>query len=228
MKTAHSLLQNGARVDILSKQYKRPLDVAACGFEDDSPDGKDRRPSAKLEDIRQARANLLANSPQSRTLLLHHPECLDHVPKSESDWEAPGRVQSIMDRISSAGECDALSSKLHPYEITISSDFDRAPLDLLSRVHSAEYLQFVNELSKDLEKRRKQELVEESEARNSGKSNESGGSSSKVVVPFTPMVQKQMRYIEVKEGSHSDTSFSAGSLKAARRAAGAVRHAVDR
>ena len=112
MKTAHSLLQNGARVDILSKQYKRPLDVAACGFEDDSPDGKDRRPSAKLEDIRQARANLLANSPQSRTLLLHHPECLDHVPKSESDWEAPGRVQSIMDRISSAGECDALSSKL--------------------------------------------------------------------------------------------------------------------
>jgi acetoin utilization deacetylase AcuC-like enzyme len=31
----------------------------------------------------------------------------------------------------------------------------------------------------------------------------------------------------VKEGIHSDTSFSAGSLRAARRAAGAVQHAVD-
>lgn len=31
----------------------------------------------------------------------------------------------------------------------------------------------------------------------------------------------------VKLGQHSDTSFSAGSLRAARRAAGAVQHAVD-
>jgi len=31
----------------------------------------------------------------------------------------------------------------------------------------------------------------------------------------------------VKLGAHSDTSFSVGSLKAARRAAGAVQHAVD-
>lgn len=31
----------------------------------------------------------------------------------------------------------------------------------------------------------------------------------------------------VKLGAHSDTSFSVGSLRAARRAAGAVQHAVD-
>ena len=31
----------------------------------------------------------------------------------------------------------------------------------------------------------------------------------------------------IKLGQHSDTSFSAGSLRAARRAAGAVQHAVD-
>lgn len=36
-----------------------------------------------------------------------------------------------------------------------------------------------------------------------------------------------MREPDVKQGSHSDTSFSSGSLRAARRAAGAVKHAVD-
>jgi hypothetical protein len=32
---------------------------------------------------------------------------------------------------------------------------------------------------------------------------------------------------QVKLGTNSDTAFSAGSLRAARRAAGAVQHAVD-
>lgn len=36
-----------------------------------------------------------------------------------------------------------------------------------------------------------------------------------------------MKEAKAKEDGHSDTSFSAGSLKAARRAAGAVQHAVD-
>lgn len=46
---------------------------------------------------------------------------------------------------------------------------------------------------------------------------------------LTPQIQKKViREANIKEGEHSDTSFSAGSLKAARRAAGAVQHAVDR
>ena len=43
-------------------------------------------------------------------------------------------------------------------------------------------------------------------------------------------VQRSMIKIaesSIKLGQHSDTSFSAGSLRAARRAAGAVKHAVD-
>lgn len=39
--------------------------------------------------------------------------------------------------------------------------------------------------------------------------------------------RKVLKEKETKEGLHSDTAFSAGSLKAARRAAGAVQHAVD-
>ena len=45
---------------------------------------------------------------------------------------------------------------------------------------------------------------------------------------FLQIQKKVIREAQVKEGEHSDTSFSAGSLKAARRAAGAVQHAVDR
>jgi acetoin utilization deacetylase AcuC-like enzyme len=40
-------------------------------------------------------------------------------------------------------------------------------------------------------------------------------------------VLKLDNFADVKQSAHSDTSFSAGSLRAARRAAGAVQHAVD-
>lgn len=38
---------------------------------------------------------------------------------------------------------------------------------------------------------------------------------------------KEPNIKNIKQAAHSDTSFSAGSLRAARRAAGAVQHAVD-
>lgn len=40
-------------------------------------------------------------------------------------------------------------------------------------------------------------------------------------------VMKEADLKNIKQADHSDTSFSAGSLRAARRAAGAVQHAVD-
>eukprot|EP00553_Chaetoceros_curvisetus_P008923 CAMPEP_0204629332 /NCGR_PEP_ID=MMETSP0717-20131115/17987_1 /ASSEMBLY_ACC=CAM_ASM_000666 /TAXON_ID=230516 /ORGANISM="Chaetoceros curvisetus" /LENGTH=207 /DNA_ID=CAMNT_0051646241 /DNA_START=41 /DNA_END=660 /DNA_ORIENTATION=- len=161
-----------------------------------------------IQEKRKCRANLFSLSPQSRTLVLHHPECLEHLPKSDADWEAPDRVNVIMDallRKKDQSVCD--------YQIQISQKFDRASLEFLSRVHSAEYLTFVNNLSKELEKRHNEETT---------------AKNVPSVVPFTPMVQRTvMREPTVKKGSHSDTSFSSGSLRAARRAAGAVKHAVD-
>lgn len=49
-------------------------------------------------------------------------------------------------------------------------------------------------------------------------------------LPFTPQVQKFVLHQSNQElkTDHCDTSFSAGTLRAARRAAGAVAHAVDR
>jgi len=41
------------------------------------------------------------------------------------------------------------------WEIMISSEFERANLEFLSRVHSAKYLAFINDLSKELGSREK-------------------------------------------------------------------------
>jgi len=232
------LLDNGSRPGVLSKDFRRPIDVAADGFLDEpnslvslrlrDEQGKKVKKELKKAfkdtstDRKDARTNFLIRSAYSRTLVLHHPECLEHHPKSEHDWETPDRVKAIMRRVlpSSDPTGSTETSGIFPYEITASQEFDRAKLDLLSRVHSTEYLSFVNELSKDLQRQLKE----------SGAPVEDASFGSPPVVPFTPMVQRSMIKIDepnVKCGMASDTSFSVGSLKAARRAAGAVQHAVD-
>lgn len=236
------LLTHGARPGILDKNFRRAIDVAAEGFLDDDMSiaavalrgaGKSKKPPGEMKKLltqsnqerRDCRANILIRSTPSRTLVLHHPECLEHHTKSQADWEAPDRVRTIMKRILPSSDPTGATetSGIFPYEVTVSQEFDRASLDLLSRVHSTEYLSFVNTLSKDLER----------------KVHETGGASSQdsdplswsppPVVPFTPMVQRTMIRIHesnVKLSDNSDTSFSVGSLRAARRAAGAVQHAV--
>jgi len=235
---ASILLENGARPSVWNTDFKRPIDVAADGFFDESDPvmelialdekkkklKKEQRQKLReaAEERKEARANLFNCSSQSRTLVLYHPECLEHIQKAEGDWENPNRIISIMERIQ--GNYDNSGSpSIYPREIQVSQEFERAKLDLLSRVHSTEYLNFVNELSKDLERQHKAQ-----NGSNGGNSDDNGGTPP--VVPFTPMVQRSMIKVQdskIKIGEHSDTSFSGGSLRAARRAAGAVQHAVD-
>eukprot|EP00980_Cylindrotheca_fusiformis_P016270 scaffold4829_cov129-Cylindrotheca_fusiformis.AAC.30 len=223
------LLENGAKTSVWNKEFKRPLDVAADGFHDEGTDSvielqkllklkkrlsKEQRRVLKdaAEQRKKAREHFLKSSLQSRTLVLNHPECLEHHPKSSSDWEAPGRITSILDRL--LGK-DQKQPAILQHEITVSQEFDRAKLDLLSRIHSADYLSFVNDLSKDLERQQKEENKD---------STHDAVTNRPPVVPFTPMVQRSMIKVsesKVKMGQHSDTSFSVGSLRAARRAAGA-------
>jgi hypothetical protein len=232
------LLDNGARPSVWSKEFKRPIEIAADGFYDGGPDSiielkklvaqrkrvnKEQRRLLKdaADQRKEVRENLLKLSIQSRTLVLSHSECLEHHPKSFSDWEVPGRITSILDRL--LGK-DQKNPAILEHEISVSQEFDRAKLDLLSRIHSTEYLSFVNDLSKDLERQQKE--IEEAKA----ESDENGTAKPPPVVPFTPLVQRSMVKVSeksVKLGEHSDTSFSVGSLRAARRAAGAVQHAVD-
>lgn len=238
------LLANAARPGILDKNFRRSVDIAAEGFVDDETslaamrlrcgDGPGQKLSQELKKMlkwnvqerRDVRANLLIRSAHSRTLVLHHPECLEHHTKSQADWESPDRVKTIMRRILPSSDPTGATetSGIFPHEVSVSQEFDRANLDLLSRVHSTEYLTFVNQLSKDLSRRvRDTDGSAENDA-------DQGTWSPPPVVPFTPMVQRSMIKIDessVKLSDNSDTSFSSGSLRAARRAAGAVQHAVD-
>lgn len=233
MAVVQLLVESGARANLYSRSYKRPLDVAAEGFRDQDNDDNDRALVAvDPQERRTTRWNMLRYSSQCRTLVLHHHECLDHMTKSHHDWEVPDRIDSIMSTLASRtfASCPPEDdSKFNSCEITVSNEFERATLELLSRIHSADYLAFVNELSKELDRKRKQQLLEN--VQNSNDSSEmSGGLSQEQhhIVPFTPMIQKKfIKEAMTKADGHSDTSFSAGSLKAARRAAGAVQHAVD-
>ena len=202
MPVVSILLDNGAKPAVWSKEFLRPIDVAADGFDDEGSVfelkrlirqkkrlSKDQRQQLKdiAEQRKEARAYLLQLSVQSRTLVLHHPECLEHIPKSSSDWECPDRVNSILDRVLGKSQTST-SPSIHEHEISISQDFERAKVELLSRVHSTEYLKFVNELSQDLERQHKEMNLDKDEA-----ANEAGTTPIKPpVVPFTPMVSLKL------------------------------------
>ena len=221
------LVENGARVNVFNRSFRRPLDVAAEGFASPKEGGDGTAPPtlASQVDRRSARWNLMQFASQCRTLVIHHQECLEHLAKSDHDWEVPDRVENIISTLTSrTSEACAPGdyAGFKPCEVAVSNDFERATLELLSRIHSAEYLAFVNDLSKELERKRKQQLLAESQYGSFEDNTE-----QPAVVPFTPMVQRKIMKDESTPKDHSDTAFSAGSLKAARRAAGAVQHAVD-
>lgn len=182
----------GANFHLRNNSWRCPLDLAR-----DCPELHLTR-----FDIRRS---ILTMEPRLRSLVLYHEDCLEHAARRESDWEGPDRLTGIMDLIK--------DSKVFPsYQVEITNQFPKAPVEMLSRVHSSEYIAFVNTLSKKVQ--------------------ENGNSSElSQVVPFTPHVQRLVMKqgdTEIKHPDGCDTSFSSGTLKAARRAAGAVAHAVDR
>ena len=152
----------------------------------------------------EIRSLLFSLEPRLRTLVLYHEDCLEHFPRRQSDWEGPDRLKCIMSQLNN-------SNLFRENELEISTQFDKAPVELLSRVHSPEYITFVDSLSKQMQR--------------------PSGADEATPVPFTPQVQRfllNQNTNETKNGEYSDTAFSAGTLSAARRAAGAVAHAVDR
>ena len=162
------LVENGARVNVFNRSFRRPLDVAAEGFSCLKEGGDDTAPPTPVNQVdrRSARWNLMQFASQCRTLVIHHRECLDHLAKSDHDWEVPDRVENIISTLTSrTSEACAPGNYagFKPCEVAVSNDFERATLELLSRIHSAEYLAFVNDLSKELERKRKQQLLAESQ-----------------------------------------------------------------
>ena len=156
------------------------------------------------------RSVILSCEPRLRTLILYHDDCLEHSARRSTDWEGPDRLKEIMSRIQRSGE-------FQEYELDITNQFSKATVQLLGRAHSSDYIAFVDALSKQ---------VNDSDINITA----DGVVSGSVTLPFTPQVQRflfRQDSVDLKKSEYCDTTFSSGTLKAARRAAGAVAHAVD-
>lgn len=188
----------GANFHLRNGQALSPIDLAGYASKD----------PGEREVLRRL---MLSAETRLRTMVLYHPDFLEHSTRKPSDWEGPDRLSSIIGRLRDRKEFPA-------YELEISDQFDKADVALLGRVHSPEYLAFVNDLNKQVQ----------AMALQHGNEDEYGGPPPPL--PFTPQVQRHlMRQTsqELKNSEACDTSFSSGTLNAARRAAGAVAHAVD-
>ena len=192
------LIKFGANCHIRNARSRAALDVI------DDKDNSELSPEDRMKRRHEIRYLLFSLEPRLRTLILYHEDCLEHTPRRQSDWEGPDRLQSITRQLTD-------TTIFKENELEISSQFDKAPVELLSRVHSPEYITFVDSLSKQLQR--------------------PNGSDEATPVPFTPQLQRfllNQNSEETKNSEYSDTAFSVGTLSAARRAAGAVAHAVDR
>lgn len=89
-----------------------------------------------------------------------------------------------------------------PEELLISDDVPLANEQQVTRAHSAAYYKLVLALSRHVAKHQ-------------------------TAVPFTPQIQRGLKKRNAETSSHSDTTFSVGSLNAALRAAGAVCRGID-
>lgn len=72
------------------------------------------------------------------------PDCLEHQPKTEWDWECPERVVSIVDLLLKPRMFDE-------HELEVTTGFSAVNTESLARVHSGGYIKFVDALDKQLE-----------------------------------------------------------------------------
>ena len=194
--TVKYLLKRKANVHLRNKWGRNAIELAASEHRVDTMSHRKAADRLRAE-IRSA---FYDHDGSWRTLLVHHPECQEHEPRKDDEWEHPERIDVIMKDIEEQNFFDCKKS------LEYSSEFNRANVKSLLRVHSTQYIKFIHDLSKQVKL---------------------DGS----VIPFTPKVQKSIAGVsegEIKEDDICDTSFSTGSLPAARRAVGAVCHAVDR
>lgn len=147
------------------------------------------------------RTSLGSTTAGLKSVVISHDDCLLHVPRSSgSQGSQPWESPERLSAIMKAVK------RMSPDPlVNIISDFPSATDEQILRCHSSEYLKFLYSMEETL-----QGLV--------------------VPIPFTPAVQRSLAKLPLertKSSSLSDTSYSEGTLTAARKACGAVCHAVD-
>jgi hypothetical protein len=133
------VIEFGAHCHMRNGQSQSAIDIVS--LEGNRPDGYSS--GSDTSRVTVLRRTMLTAEPRLRTLILFHEDCLQHTARRSTDWEGPDRLLAIMKRLRD-------TSQFAPYELEISSQFDKADVELLGRVHSAEYIAFVNALSKQV------------------------------------------------------------------------------
>ena len=153
-----------------------------------------------MEERRQLRAIFYRVHPQLRTVILHHPDCNLHIPRTSgtqgaNPWEAPPRITAILQQ---------LHAQIDDWAVCYSSDFPLAGKREILKAHSLRYFELLCKLDSELMQ----------------------GQS----VAFTPHVQQGFGVPseKIKDEGICDTSISKGSLQAALRAAGGAIAGVDK
>jgi hypothetical protein len=231
VKFIELLIGLGCNCHIRNKQAQSALDVACTA-------APSKMSNASRLSVRQLMMTL---EPRLRTLVLFHDDCLEHSARRATDWEGPDRLQHIMNKLTNTVQANSsagvVSSSTVPlfadYEVDISNRFDKASVELLERVHSPAYIHLVDSLSRTLQQPTAGPNTTGSTTSNSQDGNNSANGNyfpPPDNLPFTPQIQRSLLKRPehaVKKSENCDTSFSAGTLNAARRAAGAVAHAID-
>jgi acetoin utilization deacetylase AcuC-like enzyme len=139
----------------------------------------------------------LALGDKLRSLVLHHPECLEHIPRprgsqGDTPWEAPDRIVSVLNSL----------EKLAPsINVKLSSNFKPASLAQILLAHSQEYIDVLEDAAES------PEVVP--------------------MTPILQRKLQRLPTFLLKKAEICDSSFSAGTLPAALRACGAACHAVE-
>ena len=174
-----------------------PFDLAAEKY-----DPEDVKPKEVKAAIRKRRKEIQAAfysvSSFFKTLVLHHEDCLGHVPVNEKDkdvWEAPERMRAVLASLDGVNRDGFL----------VSSAFEAATKEALVMAHSEEYIDFVYKLSEEVQ-----------------------STGPVPFTPRVQESVQSLDQSQLKNPDLCDTSFSKGSLQASLRATGAVLHAVDR
>lgn len=188
------LLDAGAEKDFRNDNFESAYDVA--GLYEKRINKSSRCRVRRTFNIRY---------PSTRTLLVSHDDCLNHLSHKLNHQESPRRISSILKLIKSItysnakGLSNGISKGLILNQCMKPS---LATFEHVQRAHTEAYVSLVKRLAKQVE--------------------------NSLPIPFTPHVQRTLKGLpltHLKEASMCDTSFSNGSLNAALGGVGSVIHA---
>ncbi|KDO21546.1 hypothetical protein SPRG_13356 [Saprolegnia parasitica CBS 223.65] len=183
------LMAHGGSLQSCNRALEQPYDVAGIQNE------------VVCESTRIETQRFMATlHPPLRTLLLHHPDCLEHV-TTAGHQESPDRVTAILDAISTQ------PSLVSP-RVELTSAFPMASFAALRRVHSAKYIDTLKRLHAQVQSVSHDGLM--------------------VLTPRLQVEVQGTLLAQAKNAEICDTNFSRGTLRAALRAAGSVCAAIDR